>query len=143
MPGGDRTGPTGAGPRTGRAAGFCAGYGMPGYMNPGVGGYGAYGGGRGYGRGMGMGRGFGGGRGGGRGWRNMYYATGQPGWARGGYSPPEYYAEPYPEAPTSRTRRQTRRDELAYLKDEAAHLKGTLDDINSRIAELEKNNNGQ
>ncbi|MGC8720235.1 MAG: DUF5320 domain-containing protein [Thermodesulforhabdaceae bacterium] len=34
MPGGDRTGPWGAGPRTGRAAGFCAGFGMPGYANP-------------------------------------------------------------------------------------------------------------
>ena len=45
MPGGNRTGPVGAGPMTGRAAGFCAGFGMPGYANP-VGG-----------RGMGMGSG--------------------------------------------------------------------------------------
>jgi hypothetical protein len=34
MPGGDRTGPLGMGPMTGRAAGFCAGYPVPGYMNP-------------------------------------------------------------------------------------------------------------
>jgi len=34
MPGGDRTGPRGLGPRTGRAAGFCAGYYMPGFDNP-------------------------------------------------------------------------------------------------------------
>jgi len=34
MPAGDRTGPMGMGPLTGRAAGFCAGYPMPGYMNP-------------------------------------------------------------------------------------------------------------
>jgi hypothetical protein len=34
MPGGDRTGPQGMGPRTGRAAGFCAGYDVPGFMNP-------------------------------------------------------------------------------------------------------------
>ncbi len=34
MPGGDGTGPMGLGPMTGRAAGYCAGYGMPGYMNP-------------------------------------------------------------------------------------------------------------
>jgi len=33
MPGGDRTGPWGEGPRTGRRAGFCSGYGMPGFMN--------------------------------------------------------------------------------------------------------------
>ena len=52
MPGGDRTGPAGMGPMTGRAAGFCAGYGMPGYMNAG---------GRGLGMGFGRGGGFGGG----------------------------------------------------------------------------------
>lgn len=34
MPHGDGTGPTGLGPMTGRAAGFCAGYPVPGYMNP-------------------------------------------------------------------------------------------------------------
>jgi len=34
MPGGDRTGPTGMGPMTGRTAGYCAGYPLPGYMNP-------------------------------------------------------------------------------------------------------------
>ena len=58
MPRGDKTGPYGAGPMTGRAAGYCAGYTVPGYMNTG-GGYS-----RGYGRGWG--RGFG--RGWGRGW---------------------------------------------------------------------------
>jgi hypothetical protein len=45
MPGGDRTGPTGMGPMNGRAAGFCAGYPTPGYMNPAPGiwqGYGHY-----------------------------------------------------------------------------------------------------
>jgi hypothetical protein len=51
MPGGDRTGPWGLGPRTGRAAGYCAGYNVAGYANP------MYG--RGYGRGFcGRGRGF-------------------------------------------------------------------------------------
>ena len=34
MPHGDGTGPAGLGPMTGRAAGFCAGYSVPGYMNP-------------------------------------------------------------------------------------------------------------
>ena len=34
MPGGDATGPLGLGPMTGRAAGYCAGYPVPGYMNP-------------------------------------------------------------------------------------------------------------
>ena len=56
MPAGDGTGPMGMGPLTGRAAGFCAGFGTPGYMNPSLG------------RGMGFGRGRGfWGRGGGRG----------------------------------------------------------------------------
>jgi len=34
MPLGDGTGPRGFGPMTGRAAGYCAGYSVPGYMNP-------------------------------------------------------------------------------------------------------------
>ncbi len=34
MPRGDGTGPAGMGPMTGRAAGYCAGYPVPGYMNP-------------------------------------------------------------------------------------------------------------
>ena len=54
MPRGDKTGPWGTGPMTGRAAGYCAGYPVPGYMNPTRG----YGGGRGRGRGRGWGRGF-------------------------------------------------------------------------------------
>ena len=34
MPGGDGTGPAGMGPMTGRAAGYCVGYAMPGSVNP-------------------------------------------------------------------------------------------------------------
>jgi len=44
MPRGDRTGPEGRGPRTGRALGFCNGYNFPGYMN------------QRFGRGQGLGR---------------------------------------------------------------------------------------
>lgn len=66
MPGGDRTGPTGAGPRTGRGMGYCSGYNWAGYANAAPG----FRGGFGFGRG-----------GGGRGWRNRFYATGVPGWA--------------------------------------------------------------
>ena len=33
MPKGDKTGPQGLGSKTGRAAGYCAGYSVPGYMN--------------------------------------------------------------------------------------------------------------
>ncbi|MCK4510615.1 DUF5320 domain-containing protein, partial [bacterium] len=32
MPRGDRSGPGGAGPMTGRGLGYCAGYPAPGYM---------------------------------------------------------------------------------------------------------------
>ena len=86
MPFGNGTGPVGLGPMTGRAAGFCAGYPVPGYMNPvGASGFApvaglygyvptAYGYGLPYaparprfGRGLGFGRGFGRGRGRGRG----------------------------------------------------------------------------
>ena len=60
MPGGDRTGPNGLGPMTGRRRGFCAGYDVPGYLNPEPGfGFGpGRGAGRGFGRGFGRGRGF-------------------------------------------------------------------------------------
>lgn len=47
MPRGDGTGPLGMGPRTGRAAGFCSGFALPGFLNPG----GVYG--MGFGRGRG------------------------------------------------------------------------------------------
>lgn len=113
MPGGDRTGPVGAGPMTGRGAGFCAGYGAPGYANPGFG--------RG-GMGFGHGRGFGGG---GRGWRHRFYATGQPGWVRGGWG----FAAPAP---------MTGESELAALKQEAEFHDRELAGIRARIEELEK-----
>ena len=48
MPAGNGTGPQGLGPRTGRGAGYCAGYSVPGYVNP-----------RGRGRGRGGGFGWG------------------------------------------------------------------------------------
>lgn len=118
MPGGDGTGPLGMGPMTGRAAGFCAGYGMPGYMNqiPG----------RGFG--MGRGRGFWG-RGGGRGWRNRFYATGIPGWAAGSMPYGAPYAAPY-AAPT-------KEQELGMLKDQAEQFESALGDIRKRLQELE------
>jgi len=63
MPGGDGTGPMGMGPMTGRAAGFCAGYPVPGTMNPIAGRGFGFGRGRGFGFGRGLGLGFRGGRG--------------------------------------------------------------------------------
>jgi len=126
MPGGDRTGPWGLGPMTGRAAGYCAGYSVPGYMNPIPGrGWGA-GFGRGWGRGY-FGRG--------RGWRNWYWATGLPGWARAGYGYPAFgsRAYPYPYAPAP-----TPEEEAEALKQQAELLRQTLEDIQNRISALEK-----
>ncbi len=117
MPAGDGTGPMGMGPMTGRAAGYCAGYGAPGYANPIPGrGFGFWG----FGRGA-FGRG--------RGYRHLYYATGLPFWARqAGYAPmPYYYAAP-PMSPEQ---------ELTYLKDQAEYLAASLDEIQQRITELE------
>ena len=106
---------------TGRGAGFCAGYGVPGYMNPIPG--------RGFG--MGFGRGRGGGRGGGRGWRNMFYATGLTGWQRAAAGwPMAGGVPPYAAAPT-------REQQLEALKGQAEYFEGALGDLRKRIGELE------
>lgn len=118
MPRGDGTGPAGMGPMTGRAAGFCAGYSVPGYMNP-IGGRGYWGWGRGGGRGRGFGRGF--------------------GWARAGFGypawgVPQYPQMPYPQpvAPTI-----TAEQELAGLKQQAKYFQDALNEISERIEQLE------
>ncbi len=106
MPRGDRKGPEGRGPMTGRAMGFCAGYNQPGFTNnaPAMG----------YGRGMG--RGFRGGFGRGAGRRFEY-----------GY-PMDYETSMIP----------TKEEEMNSLKDQAARLKRSLNDIQKRLEELEK-----
>ena len=110
MPGGDGTGPLGAGPMTGRGAGFCAGFNMPGYASPAAG------------RGLsGRGRGFGGG---GRGWRHCFWATGLPGWMRFGWGGMAPAAEPAPEA------------EKRFLDGQAQALRTQLDVIERRLEEL-------
>jgi len=79
MPRGNGTGPGGMGPMTGRAAGYCAGYNIPGFANP-ISGRGFVGAGRDY---------FGGG---GRIIPNMYYATGFPGCTGFGGAVPSHWA---------------------------------------------------
>jgi hypothetical protein len=110
MPRGDRTGPFGEGPMTGRSAGYCAGYATPGFAHrPGFG-RGAFGSGMGYGRG------------GGRGNRNRFYATGVPFSA--------YAAE--------ETRPSLARDEeIALLKSESQRLRSVLENIEQRLGQLE------
>jgi hypothetical protein len=118
MPGGDRTGPMGMGPMTGRAAGYCAGFPTPGWTN------------------LGFGRGwFGGGRGRGRGWRNRFYATGLTGWQRAAMGWPAWgfggpYAPPAPDAPG-------REQEVEMLRQQAEYLAGALDEVKKRLEELE------
>ncbi|MCD6184096.1 MAG: DUF5320 domain-containing protein [Thermovirga sp.] len=112
MPRGDRTGPAGMGPMTGRRAGYCAGFPVPGYMNP-WGGRGYYGWGRGgfwrWGRG---GRGFG----------RRFWGP----WPYAGVVPPEApYAEP------------TAEEEKELLKDQAEALQKELEAIKKRLEELE------
>ena len=131
MPRGDGTGPMGFGPMTGRAAGYCAGYPVPGFMNT-VGGRGNSGC-------IPLGMGFGRGRGRGWGRRNRYYATGQPGWARAGWAPVEgtppymgYGAYGAPQMP-----QMTSEQELDMLKAQTEQFKGALDEIQKRIGELE------
>ncbi|MBN2445349.1 MAG: DUF5320 domain-containing protein [Phycisphaerae bacterium] len=114
MPGGDRTGPNGMGPMTGRAAGLCVGNPGPGYMNP-TGGFG-------------FGRMGGRGGGGGRGRRNRFYATGLTGWQRAGMNWT-------PNAVSA----MTGEPELAVLRRQADSLGRTLAEIQRRIAELETN----
>jgi len=108
MPRGDRTGPLGAGPMTGRGAGYCAGYGVPGYANP-VPGLGSR-------------------CWGGRGWRHWYYATGLPGWARAvGY--PLWAVAPFQAPPD-------KEQEASFLKMQAENLKAALANIEKRLQGL-------
>ncbi len=111
MPGGDRTGPAGLGPMTGRGAGYCAGYSVPGYMNPGPG------------RGFGFGRGFGRGWGRGFGWRRMSYPYGA------NYD----YAAPYSAYPE----RIPPEQEANMLAEQAKALGNELEAVKKRIKELE------
>jgi len=99
---------------TGRAAGYCAGYSVPGYTYPEPRG------------------GFSGGVG--RGWRHMYYATGQTGWQRGRHTYPVYPSGiPY-GSPSSET--ITKEQEINVLKNQAEYFENTLTDIRKRMDEL-------
>ncbi|MBN1435968.1 MAG: DUF5320 domain-containing protein [Sedimentisphaerales bacterium] len=118
MPRGDGTGPAGMGPMTGRAAGYCAGYSVPGFANNAVGGRGFFGRGRGGGGGFGR--------------RNQFYATGLTGWQRFGAGAPFYGAAPFP-TPAAPTKDQ----QLDALKAQAQYFNDALDDIKQRIADLE------
>jgi hypothetical protein len=105
---------------TGRAAGHCSGYSVPGYMNPVPGrGFGRGGWGRGWGRGFGRGRGWG------RGFGWGSYPAGAP---YGPYAPayvPAYAPSYGPE------------DEVTALKDQAKYFEEALQEVKKRIDEIE------
>lgn len=113
MPFGDRTGPYGFGPRTGRGFGFCSGFDLPGFLARTF-----RGGWSGFGRGC---RGFFSCFGRGRGWRNLFWSTGLPGWARSGYS----------DVIKSE-------GEESFLKKEAEFLKQQLEWVENRLNSLKK-----
>lgn len=110
MPRGDRTGPMGLGPGTGRAFGYCYGFDSPGYTK---------------GPGRGMGRGFGFGRGMGRG---MGF-----GWGRNFGGVPAGFLPGYQWMPSI-----SKDDEIKLLKSQADALSRSQKDIENRLGELEK-----
>jgi hypothetical protein len=110
MPGLDRSGPMGVGPMTGGRRGICGRAGAAANLP-------AYGSGYGYGRGMGFRRGFGRGRG-----RDF-------GPAGGGYPYPQAHASRYPASKS---------DEMEMLRADAEAMRQSLDAIQRRITELEK-----
>ena len=113
MPRGDRTGPMGSGPMTGRGVGYCGGFAGPGFMSPGPG--------YGYGRGFGFGRGFGRGRG----WRH-------PGFGH-------FWGYPYPPVtPHSGFLSLSEKQEMDILAGQMKMLEDELDLLKKRQMELKK-----
>ncbi len=112
MPRGDRRGPNGMGPMTGRGAGFCSGSNAPGYMSGAVGGYG-----------MGVGRGFGG--------RHNGFGAGYG--AGRGYG---MAAVPYavPMAPVAGYSKEA---ETGYIENEVSFLKEQLKTLEGRLSDMQ------
>ena len=126
MPGGDRTGPDGMGPMTGRAAGYCAGYPVSGFMNQARGK-----GGGGYGRG----------RGGGGGWRHRhwYKVTGMTRWQRAWMGEPACT----PTFTASLGHSVDKEQKLETLKQQVKYFEQALDDLLNRINEIESPEEGK
>ncbi len=113
MPNGNHKGPVGNGPKTGRRAGFCAGFDGPGYQN----------GGPRSDAGMDMGRGFAG-----RGRRNRFCAPTGFGQGRGMGTGYGRFTGPGGNEFTQDTERDR-------LRRQAATLKSRLDQVNRRLNE--------
>ncbi len=120
MPGGDGTGPLGQGSMTGRAAGYCAGFGVPGFANPGPrAGMGFRRGFRYFGRGRGFGRG-------------MWFGRGYWGW------PGTYVPVMYQTQPVEQYGQATVDNEKQILEEQAANLENQLKQIKDRIDQLKQ-----
>jgi len=118
MPFGDGSGPLGQGPMTGRGAGYCAGFGAPGYLNPTGGRY--------FRRYWGFG--WFGGRG--RGWRNWARTTGLPGWWRARVGLPAWGSWGYyPYQPEPAQEKEMLTEELRTLKEEMKVIEERLNDL--------------
>lgn len=111
MPRGDRRGPEGFGPMTGRGYGYCAGYDAPGYAAPAPG--------RGMGRGMGRRRGRG-------------YGWGPAAWAPGGRGPAPW-AEPPGYDPAQEL--DALRRQAAYFQQGLDQVKRRIDELENRADE--------
>lgn len=107
MPQGDRTGPDGMGPMTGRGAGRCRGNDLPGYMSAGGG---RIEGPRRMGDGSGSGR---------HHLRNCFKTTGLPGWMR-----------------LHGNAVMSQEDEIQVLKYQADQYTRSLDAVNKRLREI-------
>jgi len=127
MPRGNRTGPEGMGPMTGRAAGYCTGYDTPGFSKgqPRVGG------------GFGQGRGLGFGRGAGREWRNKYYDTGLAGLQRSRNFANQTF--PQQTVPNREPYAQTmsKQQEFDALQQQIEYFENALRDVKIRLNKLE------
>lgn len=107
MPRGDRTGPMGMGPMTGRGAGYCAGNSVPGCMDEAM-----------SRRGGGFGRGRGRGFGWGRGWRQGY-----------GFQAVPYAMQPYPVPLTNE--RSALKNQAKHLEEALKSINSRITEIDS------------
>ncbi|MBN1382926.1 MAG: DUF5320 domain-containing protein [Deltaproteobacteria bacterium] len=103
MPRGNRTGPIGAGPRTGRGAAFCSGYDIPGFVH------------------VAPVRFFG------RGWGERFFARGMGGWARG-FWPSRFFSSSVqnPDMEIDQLKQ-----EVSFLERTISDLKSRMDDLKS------------
>ena len=120
MPWGNRTGPEGMGPMTGRARGYCAGFGLPGYMSN-----------RGTRRSFVRQGFFGYGRGFGRRFNPYSFPFSMQ------YNFDPYFYQGYMQPNYNVESPIRKEDEILILKEQAEYFKKAMEDVNNRLYELE------